>query len=304
VIEYISEEECQLSYNPLLMALLWEALATRDVKLLQLSMRERFQLGPCCAWANYVRSHDDIGWTFDDADAARLGINGFDHRLFLNSFYTGRFEGSFARGLSFQENPRTGDARISGTCASLAGLEAAVYNGDPEQIELGIRRVLLLYSVALSIGGIPLIYLGDEVGTLNDYSFRDDPTKAEDSRWVHRPHTDWSKVDRRKATDTIEGQIYNRLNELIDIRKKCVAFVDGGMEVVETGNPHVFAYVRHGAAGRVLVLANFSEYEQRIPANVLRLAALGYAFKDIVSDHEVSVDDSLVLEPYRFSWLA
>ena len=55
-----------------------------------------------------------------------MGINGFDHRQFLNAFYTGRFEGSFARGLPFQFNPRTRDARISGTCASLAGLEKAL----------------------------------------------------------------------------------------------------------------------------------------------------------------------------------
>ena len=107
---FIGADECQLSYNPLLMALLWESLATREVKLLQVSMRERFSIGPCCAWVNYVRSHDDIGWTFDDVAAARLGMDGFAHRQFLNAFYTGRFPGSFARGLPFQENPRTGDA--------------------------------------------------------------------------------------------------------------------------------------------------------------------------------------------------
>ena len=129
VAKYISPGECQLSYNPLLMALLWESLATREVKLLQHSMRERFKIDPACAWVNYVRCHDDIGWTFDDGDAAQVGINGFGHRHFLNAFYTGRFPGSFARGLPFQENPKTGDCRISGTCASLAGLEQALHEG-------------------------------------------------------------------------------------------------------------------------------------------------------------------------------
>ncbi len=87
-------------------------------------MGYRFRIPDDCAWVNYVRCHDDIGWTFDDGDAAALGINGYDHRRFLNEFYTGRFAGSFARGLPFQENPRTGDARISGSLASLAGLGA------------------------------------------------------------------------------------------------------------------------------------------------------------------------------------
>ncbi len=169
------------------MALLWETLATREVQLLQLSLREQFRDAPDCAWVNYVRSHDDIGWTFDDGDAARLGINGFGHRQFLTAFYTGRFQGSFARGVPFQENPRTGDARISGTCAALAGLEQALQDGDAEGIDLSIRRILLLYSIVLSVGGIPLLYIGDEVGMLNDYAYRADPARADDSRWVHRP---------------------------------------------------------------------------------------------------------------------
>ena len=169
VAKYISPGECQLSYNPLLMALLWESLATREVKLLRHSMSERFKINSACAWVNYVRCHDDIGWTFDDGNAAQVGINGFGHRQFLNAFYTGRFPGSFARGLPFQENPRTGDCRISGTCASLAGLEWALHEGSSGEIDLAVRRILLIHSVILSIGGIPLIYLGDEVGTINDY---------------------------------------------------------------------------------------------------------------------------------------
>jgi amylosucrase len=170
VVSYISPGECQISYNPLLMALSWEALATRDVRLLDQALSRRQSIDERCAWVNYVRSHDDIGWTFADEDAAELGIIGFDHRRFLNDFYVNRFPGSFARGVPFQDNPRTGDCRISGTTASLAGVEA----NDPG----GVERVLLLYAIALSAGGIPLIYLGDEVGQLNDYSYLDDPSTA------------------------------------------------------------------------------------------------------------------------------
>ncbi|MBN8488593.1 MAG: alpha-amylase family protein, partial [Burkholderiales bacterium] len=159
VMRYIAPEECQVSYNPLQMALLWNSLATREVLLLQQALEERHALPAGPAWVNYVRSHDDIGWTFADEDAARLGVNGFDHRQFLNRFYVNRFPGSFARGVPFQDNPATGDCRISGTCASLCGIE----QGDPQ----GVARVLLLYGVALSTGGIPLLYLGDEIASLN-----------------------------------------------------------------------------------------------------------------------------------------
>ena len=304
VIKYIAPEECQLSYNPLLMALLWETLATRDTKLLASSMRERFNIPPGTTWVNYVRSHDDIGWTFDDAIAGALGMNGYDHRRFLNSFYTGRFAGSFARGLPFQENPRTGDARISGTAASLAGLEAALLAGDEALTELAVRRILLLYSVALSIGGIPLLYLGDETGTTNDYSYRDDPAKTDDSRWVHRPATDWLKQAQAKEPDTVEGHVYGEMLRLIEARENCPALAGNETDFIETGNPHVFGYVRRHGGSRLLVLANFSERWQRIPANELRLYGLSYSFTDLVTGKEVSLKDDLLLEPYGFVWLA
>ncbi len=304
VARYIAPGECQLSYNPLLMALLWESLATREVRLLRYSMQRRFAIDPGCAWVNYVRCHDDIGWTFSDEDAAQLGIHGFDHRQFLNAFYTGRFAGSFARGLPFQFNPATRDMRISGTCASLAGLEKALREETATEVELAIRRILLIHSVILSIGGIPLLYLGDEVGALNDYSYRDDPAKAGDSRWVHRPAADWERFARRADEQTVEGRIYTRLRRLIQVRQAHPVLGDGETEIVDTGNPHVFGYVRQRAGQRILILASFTEAEQRIPANELRLHGLGYAFTDLVTGESITSDQDLVLEPYRFVWLA
>jgi amylosucrase len=303
VAKYIDPGECQLSYNPLLMALLWESLATRQVGLLQHSLRGRFRIDPNCAWVNYVRCHDDIGWTFDDADAREVGIDGYSHRQFLNAFYTGRFPGSFARGLPFQENPRTGDCRISGTCASLAGLEKALREETATEVELAERRILLIYSVILSIGGIPLVYLGDETGTLNDYAYRADPAKARDSRWVHRPYTDWERMARRSDPSTAEGRIYGGLGRLIAIRRKCPAFGGGEMLVFDSGNPHVFGYARQSEGARVLALANFSEREQRVAANAVRLHGLSYSYTDLVSGQPVSLASDLVMEPYRFVWL-
>jgi len=303
VAKYISPGECQLSYNPLLMALLWESLATREVKLLQHSMRERFKIDPACAWVNYVRCHDDIGWTFDDGNAAQVGIDGYGHRQFLNAFYTGRFPGSFARGLPFQENPRTGDCRISGTCASLAGLEQALHEGASGEIDLAIRRILLIHGIILSIGGIPLIYLGDEVGTLNDYSYRDDPAKSGDSRWVHRPFANWEKIDRRNVPHALEAEVYGGLQRLIAVRKEFEAFAGGDMSVVDADNPHVFGYVRQNDRGRILALANLSEREQRVAANTVRNHGLSYSFRDLISGDKITLGDDLALGSYQFVWL-
>lgn len=269
VAKYIDPEECQLSYNPLLMALLWNTIATRDTNLLGQAMATRYTIDKGCAWVNYVRCHDDIGWTFSDEDAARLGIEGGDHRRFLNDFYRGRFPGSFARGLPFQENPKTGDCRISGSCASLAGLEKALREEGPQEVELSIRRILILYGVALLAGGIPLIYLGDEIGTLNDYSFRDDPAHERDSRWVHRPRTDWDTLEQRSDAGSVTGLIFQRFQTLIRLRKSLDVFSGGGLEIMPTDNPHVLGFIRRNHGKRAAVLINFSESEQYLAARLL-----------------------------------
>jgi glycosidase len=303
VVKYIHPDECQLSYNPLLMALLWEALATRQVKLLSQALRERFKINSECAWVNYVRCHDDIGWTFSDEDAARLNVNGYHHRRFLNDFYTGRFEGSFARGLTFQENPKTGDARISGTCASLAGLEKALREETDVEVELAIRRILLIHGICLTIGGIPLIYLGDEIGTLNDYSYQDDPAKADDSRWVHRPFADWEKYARRNDPSTIEGRIYHGLHRLIALRLHHTGFTGQEIQIIDTGNPHVLGFVRLSVDQRILVFVNFSEQEQTLPTNLLRLYGLSYQYENLLGTGIIPPGD-LNLSPLDFQVIA
>lgn len=304
VIRYIGARECQLSYNPMLMALLWEALATRESGLLELAMRNRSRIPDDCAWVNYLRCHDDIGWTFDDSDAASLGIDPGAHRHFLNEFYTGQYPGSFARGLPFQFNPANGDLRISGTLASLAGLEQAVQAEDPVLIDIAVRRIIMLRSIVLSIGGIPLIYLGEELGLLNDYSFAVEDAKAGDSRWVHRPKTRWAQMEESwKDPQTLERRIYDETANLIRLRKQLKALYNGGMEVIGTENPHLFGYVRHKNGRRLLVINNFSEHPQAMAENRLRLYGLGYRFIDHITGEERSAREPLQLGPYQFLWL-
>ena len=300
VARYIRADECQISYNPLLMALLWEALATRKTRLLSTSMRQRFQIPEECAWVNYVRCHDDIGWTFSDEDALGLNINGYDHRRFLNAFYTGRFAGSFARGLPFQENPKTGDCRISGTCASLAGLEKAAREETEREVELALRRILLIHGITLLIGGIPLIYLGDEIATLNDYGYSSQPSKVYDSRWVHRPAADPKAYERRRDPAAIEGRLYAGLQRLIALRKTHPVFSGHDFQVIDSQDARIFAFTRTYQGQRALVFANFIEEEVAVPGNLLRLYGLGYQFRDLVNDRQVGLEE-FKLEPYQLA---
>lgn len=299
VAKYISPNECQLSYNSLLMALLWNSFATRKIKLLSQALTTRFKIHPETAWVNYVRVHDDIGWTFSDEDAALLGVNGNDHRRFLNEFYRGRFNGSFSRGLPFQENPLTGDCRISGTCASLAGLEKALQEEGEKEVELAIRRILLIHGVILTIGGIPLIYLGDEIGTLNDYTYRDDPAHERDSRWVHRPRADWEKYEKRNEIHTIEGRVFQGLKMLIELRKQHEAFAGGRLEVIQTDNEHVLAYLRKMNDERVVIFANFSETEHSISKDVFDACGINQKSKKLTG-YSQWMEGQLSLAPLDF----
>jgi len=303
VLSYVAPEECPLSYNPMLMALIWEAAATRETRLLEHAVKKRARLPEGCSWVNYLRCHDDIGWTFDDEDARQLGIDPAAHRRFLNAFYTGNHPGSFARGVPFQYNPDTGDLRVSGTLASLAGLEQALDADDPVLIQMAVRRIMMMRSIMLSVGGIPLIYIGDEWGMLNDYTYLSDPTKVSDSRWVHRSRKKWHLQRSYSDPAALEWRFFNGLKEMIGLRKNLPALRNGGMEHFWTGNPHLFAYLRQAEEQQLLIVANFSEHGQVVSRDRLSGFPEEAVFFDHIGKTHHPAAADLALAPYQYMWL-
>ena len=301
VARYVGVGECHLSYNPLFMVLVWEALATRDTRLMRLCLDTRFRTAEGTSWVNYLRGHDDIGWGFADEDARELGINGGDHRRFLNDFYTGRFPGSFARGLPFQEDPHTGDCRISGTLASLAGLERGLDEDDVEETELAVRRILMMHGLIATLGGIPLLYLGDEIAQLNDYAYRLDATTARDNRWVHRPRFDRRRLARAEAVpESVEGRVLHGLRRLLELRMASPALSGSDMQVVRLDDRYLIAFLRRGEADRLLVVANLSEHRVVVPgATTLRQTGAA-RFASLTEGRELDTTAGLVVEPYGF----
>ncbi|WP_333608033.1 alpha-amylase family glycosyl hydrolase [Arsukibacterium sp.] len=301
VVKYIAPEECQLSYNPLLMALLWNSLATRKTRLLTESLQRRFAIDPQCSWVNYIRCHDDIGWTFDDNVAWQLGINPEHHRQFLNQFYTGQFSGSFASGVPFQQNPITGDCRVAGMLASLTGVEQALQQNDEaqqqRQLQQALARIFVLNSVILSIGGLPLIYMGDELGLLNDYSYQQDPAKRDDSRWVNRVKVSEQQLLSAKDPATLSGRIYQQLQQLIKIRSGLTLLGEGSTEILHSGNPHLFVYRRQLAQQSLLCVVNFSEYDQSY------IAAMPGQWRDELTGQHLE-GQTINVAPYQVLWLS
>ena len=315
IIKYFGEDavvakECEIAYNATFMALLWDAVATRNAKLLNqgiLSLPDKLDRA---TWLNYIRCHDDIGLGFDDADIRKADYEPRAHRKFLVDYFTGRYEGSDSRGQPFGVNLKTGDARISGSLASLIGLEAAIENNDEQAIDRCVDLVLLMHGMILSFGGIPLLYYGDEIGTLNDGSFLEDVSKANDNRWMHRPRLDWSMAALRSQRSSVQGRIFDGLKRMIGVRKTIPAFSDfNNRELIDSGNPHLFVFLRYAvdAGNDVLVVANFDSTPQSLDlADLRNRGSFRYeALQDLCTGQQPSMfKNQLVVPPHRFYWLS
>ena len=295
--------EGNLAYHNSLMVQFWGALATRNARLMRHVMGTHFPDRVTNAtYATYIRCHDDIGWAITDEDARALQVSGGAHRSFLSNFYEGTFPGSFAKGELFQVNEETGDKRISGSFASLAGLERA--EGDAGATALAIQRILLGHALIASFGGIPLIYMGDELATLNDYGYHDVPEHAHDSRWVHRPMMDWHLAHFRHSDDSAAGQVFRGTKHILARRKVTEAIHAGHpVKIIDPGHDGLFTFCRMAPTGVMLGLFNMTEHWQTLPESFVRGHGVTL-MHDALSDHAVTAHDgNIALPPYARVWL-
>jgi amylosucrase len=293
-----------IAYHNSLMVQFWSSLASRDTRLMVHTLREFPRTPASIAWGAYIRCHDDIGWAVTEEDAGAVGLSGSMHRSFLSDYYAGRFPGSHARGAVFQHNLRTGDRRVSGMFASLAGLELAQERGDEHQISLSIERILLGHALIAGFGGIPLIYMGDEIGMTNDYAYTSTPEHAGDNRWMHRPFMDWEKAQRRHDAAAVEGRIFQGIARIVRARKHTPQLHSAyATDVLDTGHSHLFVTARPHPLGELVSLYNFSEAPQQLDMGPLVERNLHQPF-DQLSQSFIDVSGGAVrLPPYGRLWL-
>lgn len=278
--EFVAKE-CDFAYNATHMALQWDMLATKDTRVMLAAQEQILRKPYGTSWITYTRCHDDIGLGYDDSMIAVAGFNPFEHRRFLKDYYAGAYEGSPAAGALFSVNPKTNDARISGTLASLCGLEKAIDANNAAAIDDAINKILLMQAHSFFLGGIPMLFYGDEIGYTNDYSYLQDAGKSYDNRWMHRPIIDWEKNAQRKKSNTVEARIFNSTKQLLAIRKQLSIIADSSnITWVTPHNIHVAVYVRKYGAERFFGVFNFND----APAYLT-----WYAFKE----HELTSDTLL-----------
>ncbi|CAN5798344.1 alpha-amylase family protein [soil metagenome] len=291
--------ECELAYHNQLMVLLWSSAASRDARLATHALT-RMRTPPASAtWMTYLRCHDDIGWAITGEDAAAAGVNDFDHRAFLVDFYAGDVPGSFASGARFGFNPETLDARTSGTTASLAGIEQALERCDDGLLVAAVSRILALHATLYGWGGIPLIYMGDEIGLRNDDDYLRQPEHVDDNRWMHRPHMDWRAAARRQDDATLEAELFTGFRRLMTARAATPQLQNMGATTtpLQHDNPHALAWLRRNPRfGALLGITNFDDAPQSVDAQLCARALLGEP-RDVLGMWPMDLSDGRIHLP-------
>lgn len=291
------EPECHMLYGVSSMVNLWAALATRDTRLLKHQMDVIHSLPKNCYFVNYLRCHDDIGWGLDEEQERRLMIDPLLHKEYLYHFFEGVFPGSFARGELYNYDPVTRDARSCGTTASLCGIEKGGFEGDREQVEHGIQRVLLMHAACMSLEGFLMLSAGDEIGQVNDYCYKENPDIASDSRYLHRSSFNWDNAALRSQEGTVQYGIWEGLRRLEKLRLENPCF---GKNVYvttwDTRRLPVFAIRRTTEKEELVCLSNFSEEGQ-----TACLPTLEGAYRDLFTGEQVSLQN-VFLAPYQYRW--
>ena len=259
----VEKPECHMLYNVTTMATTWHTVATRNVSLLKKQLDIVDSLPKDYVFLNYLRCHDDIGWGLDYATLEQEGMMERSHKQYLNDYFQGYAGNSTSRGELYNADPVTGDARFCGTTASMCGIEKAGFEQNPAAMDLAIRKDLMLHAYMFMQSGIPVLYSGDEIAQVNDYTYKDDPNKVADSRYIHRGVMHWDLAEKRNDLSTVEGKMFLGLQKLEQIRKEEKAFVSyADTWTVETWEKGVLCIGRFYDGEKIYGLFNFSEYDK------------------------------------------
>lgn len=297
--------ECDFAYNATQMAVQWDALATSDTRIM-LAVQNELQKKPLgTTWLNYTRCHDDIGLGYDDYLIEQAGYTPYLHRAFLKNYYGGIIDDSPSSGALFAVNPKTNDARISGTLASLCGLEKARLNKNKNALETALHKILLMQAQSMFLGGVPMLFYGDEVGYENDYSYLNEPGKSYDNRWMHRPIINWKKNARSSKKGTTEYKVFSQTKKLIQIRKSLEPISDfKNIEWLPFQKNAVIGFVRFLKGQTVYCLFNFSPNQEQLSYYVF---STSNGRPENIYDHwtertfKVGNDsEMLIFKPYQF----
>lgn len=292
----VEKPECHMLYNVTTMATTWNCVATKDIRLLKKQMDIVNGLPKEYTFLNYLRCHDDIGWGLDYPTLQQWGMQEIPHKRYLNDYFTGK-TGSVSRGELYNDDPVTMDARFCGTTASMCGVESAGFEQNQEKMEEAIRLDIMLHAYMLSQSGIPMLYSGDEIGQVNDYTYKQDPDKAVDSRYLHRGKFPWELAEKRKEAGSVQASIFGQLRKLEKIRKSEPVFESSAaVYTYDVHDDSILCITRIKDGERFFGIFNFSDTQ--------RTAWMQEDgdFIDLMTGQEIAVKD-IVIRAHDFYWI-
>jgi len=287
-----THDECHLAYHSSLMAASWAALAEQRTDLLRRVIAATPTLPESASWLTYIRCHDDIVWGTLRPEAQADGLT-LDQRLgAVSRFLAGTVDSSFAAGSAFQALTADAVFGTNGMAAALVGFSRARNERERTYAE---RRLLLLYSVAFCFGGLPLIYMGDELAQGNDESEANASLRQADGRWLQRPVFDEQRLALRHEPHSVPGRVFAGVRRLIECRRNQSALAANvSRRVVPALDPALLILAR---GERFVIAMNFSNDVKQVDVAIFG----GGDWLDCLEN--TVVNKMIELEPWCVRWL-
>ncbi len=282
-------DELHMLFDFPAMQAMYLALARGDAEPLRATLREAPQIPTDCQWARFVRNHDEL--TLDKlSDAEReevFAAFGPDESLQL-----------FGRGLRRRLPP--------------------MLDGDE-------RSIRMVYSLAFSLPGTPVLFYGEEIGMGENLDIEGRLSVRSPMQWSDEPNGGFSASgdadrlcrplvdDPRYGPEAVnvasqrreDGSLLNWFERLIRRRRECPELGFGTLELLDAGAPSLLAHRCDWEGSTIVAL-----HELGGKAVTARLRLDGpddaEALVDLFSDGVHPLGQGrieLELEPYDHRWL-
>lgn len=286
------QDEAQMVYNFALPPLVLLAFQTGNANRLSRWAAELSPVSDSATYLNFLDSHDGIGL---------MGARDILSPAEIESMVA---KAQQHGGLVSQRD--NGDGTRSPYELNVTWYSALNREDAGEPLELQVQRLIASRAIALSLMGVPGIYLPSLFGSKNDV----DAVKAgAEARAINRDTIDVPVLLKLlRDHNTWASKVARRFGRLIRTRIEKRAFHPNARQRILAGNDALFAVLRSTPDGieRVLALTNVSSLEQPVSFASADLGPPASAWRDLLSARRVAARDgalSLRLEPYGVLWL-
>lgn len=274
-------DEAQMVYQFSLPPLVLHAIHTGSARALRQWASSLDLSSNDTTFFNFLASHDGIGLNPARGILSEVEIVALVRDLAL--------EGAL---VSYKNNP---DGTTSPYEINVTFLDALNREADDDATRL--KRFLLAHAILLVFPGVPAIYIQSILGGRNHY---DGVRAAGHNRAINRQKYDLQQIEAALAGgDWLRQQIYTRLGQLIQLRRRHAAFhPDNPMTLYDSENA-VLVLSRHQVESGEGLLCVFNlsgrSVETRLP--------MAHTLHDVVSGEKVDGTQPVKLDAWQFMWL-